>query len=438
MIRKGTQNAWNDHEGHAPLCALASSGALTAEEWRMLARHVKLCTACRQALTQYQEIANFGMALIAPRDVSLDVETEWSPEAAVAKLMSTLESGEGPCVPTLPAAAAVSRWERLLGGITLVRLSPAVRYAAAVLLFAAVLIATYGVLAGSRRQTAAARTDADLALSRQRSFFEQRLQSNTAEIARLSRELQYQKAAARELEAQHEADHKMRDQRERQFASQKAENATLQARVESLQNENIEVAAKRRDSEARIAALQQSLDKMGNQHVADLLQKAKLEADIASMAQRPRPTEVVEARETISEDPDLRALMGARDLFIADVYDIDKSGRRQRPFGRIFYTRNKELLFYAFDLQEQPDARPTSTFQVWGRRGYGDTHPVNMGAMYLDSKISNRWVLIKDCNARALSQVDAVFVTIEPRGGSKVPKGRQLLYASLRNVANHP
>ena len=129
--------------------------------------------------------------------------------------------------------------------------------------------------------------------------------------------------------------------------------------------------------------------------------------------------------------------MGARDLLIADVYDIDKSGLPQKPFGRIFYTRGSKLLFYAFDLDRGPGVKNASTFQVWGRRGYGDTHPLNMGVMYLDSKVSKRWAL-KFNDAKALSQVDAVFVTIEPRGGSGTPKGRQLLYASLKTPANHP
>jgi hypothetical protein len=145
----------------------------------------------------------------------------------------------------------------------------------------------------------------------------------------------------------------------------------------------------------------------------------------------------LEARQVSSADPELSGLMGARDLFIADVYDIDKSGLPQKPFGRIFYTKGKSLLFYAFDLDRQPGVKPAATFQVWGRRGYGDAHPLNMGMMYLDSETSKRWAL-KFSDPKALSQVDAVFVTMEPRGGSNAPKGRQLLYASLRMPANHP
>ena len=61
-----------------------------------------------------------------------------------------------------------------------------------------------------------------------------------------------------------------------------------------------------------------------------------------------------------------------------------------------------------------------------------------MGIFYLDSAANKRWVLKFD-NPDALAKIDAVFVTIEPRGGSEKPSGKQLLFASLRNVAsNHP
>ena len=41
--------------------------------------------------------------------------------------------------------------------------------------------------------------------------------------------------------------------------------------------------------------------------------------------------------------------------------------------------------------------------------------------------------------AYALAQIDAVFVTVEPRGGSKKPSGKPFLYAYLRKAPlNHP
>jgi hypothetical protein len=130
--------------------------------------------------------------------------------------------------------------------------------------------------------------------------------------------------------------------------------------------------------------------------------------------------------------------MGARDLLIADVFDVDQNGRNRPAFGRVFYTKNKSLIFYAFDLDKEPGLRNAS-FQAWGTRagGQGSKHPVNMGVLYIDNKENRRWTLKFD-DPKILEQIDAVFVTAEPNGGSDRPRGKQRLYAYLRSQANHP
>jgi hypothetical protein len=60
-----------------------------------------------------------------------------------------------------------------------------------------------------------------------------------------------------------------------------------------------------------------------------------------------------------------------------------------------------------------------------------------MGIFYLDNEANRRWVLKFD-NPEKLAQINAVFVTVEPNGGSHKPAGKQLLYASLRSLPNHP
>jgi hypothetical protein len=39
---------------------------------------------------------------------------------------------------------------------------------------------------------------------------------------------------------------------------------------------------------------------------------------------------------------------------------------------------------------------------------------------------------------KQLAEIDAVFVTIEPRGGSHKPTSKPFLYALLRKEVNHP
>jgi hypothetical protein len=142
----------------------------------------------------------------------------------------------------------------------------------------------------------------------------------------------------------------------------------------------------------------------------------------------------------LAADRDIRELMGARKLYIADVFDVDSESHTRKPFGRVFYTQDKSLLFYAYDLEHKPGVQNTSVFQVWGQRdgeSNSESKPMNLGILYMDSESNRRWVLRSE-DPRQLAEIDAVFVTVEPHGGSQKPTGKPLLYALLRKEANHP
>jgi hypothetical protein len=83
-------------------------------------------------------------------------------------------------------------------------------------------------------------------------------------------------------------------------------------------------------------------------------------------------------RKLLVADLDIRELMGARSLHIVDVFDVDGKGKTRRPFGRIFYTEGKSLLFYAFDL------KIGETFQAWGQRESRDESARSLGIFYVD------------------------------------------------------
>jgi hypothetical protein len=103
----------------------------------------------------------------------------------------------------------------------------------------------------------------------------------------------------------------------------------------------------------------------------------------------------------------------------------------------VFYTKTKSLIFYAYDLDQQPGVKRTSTFQVWGRTSVHDKKPINLGILYMDSETNRRWTLRVD-NPEQLAKLDAVFVTIEPREQVDKPTTKPFLYASLRREPNHP
>jgi hypothetical protein len=188
--------------------------------------------------------------------------------------------------------------------------------------------------------------------------------------------------------------------------------------------------------------LQAELADLKAEHSRSLLRTASLESEVTELtaAAREHERRIKDDEQYLMSDRDIRELMGARKLYIADVFDVDSVSRTRKAFGRVFYTQDKSLVFYAFDLDHQPGAKNASVFQVWGQKDAetnGQTHPMNLGILYMDSETNRRWVLRSD-DPKQLAEIDAVFVTVEPHGGSQKPTGKPLLYALLRKEANHP
>jgi anti-sigma-K factor RskA len=64
-------------------------------------------------------------------------------------------------------------------------------------------------------------------------------------------------------------------------------------------------------------------------------------------------------------------------------------------------------------------------------------HNVNLGLLFQDDTNQKRWAL-KFNDAKTIAQIDAVFITVEPEGGSAKPSGKPLLFTYLRIDPNHP
>ncbi|MEG9437804.1 hypothetical protein JAO29_16775 [Edaphobacter sp. HDX4] len=139
-------------------------------------------------------------------------------------------------------------------------------------------------------------------------------------------------------------------------------------------------------------------------------------------------------KEFLAHDREIRDLIGARDLYIADIYDVAQNGRTAKPFGRIFYTKDKSLVFYGYDLDKQTGLKQSVAFQAWGSGD--DKQNVSLGLFYQDDT-HKRWVL-RFNDTKTLARLNMVFVTAEPRGGSAKPTGKPLLLAYLQMQPNHP
>jgi hypothetical protein len=211
-----------------------------------------------------------------------------------------------------------------------------------------------------------------------------------------------------------------------------------QAGKQDLVQQRTEVGQKLESAQAESRALQQQVASLTQQSTDETNHAKALGAKVDDLTRllQDREASLGQQEELLSHDRDIRELMGARDLYIAEVYDVGDNGATRKPYGRVFYTKGKSLVFYAYDLDQQGTKR-AQAFQAWGRRGPDWKQALSLGIFYEDNASKKRWVLKAD-DPKTLAQIDAVFVTLEPHGGSDKPSGKPLLFAYLRVSPNHP
>ena len=211
------------------------------------------------------------------------------------------------------------------------------------------------------------------------------------------------------------------------------------AGAQDLAQQQAELKQKFDAAQANAQTLQQKLDVLAKHSSEDQARAGQLTVQVKDLTQalHDRDAALDQKDELLAKDRDIRELMGARDLYVAEVYDVARTGETQKPYGRVFYTKGKSLIFYAYDLDQEPDFKTARAFQAWGQRGPDRTQALSLGIFYVDNSSKKRWVLKLD-DPKMLAQIDAVFVTVEPSGGSRKPSGKPLLFAYLKADPNHP
>jgi hypothetical protein len=424
----------DEHDRFIDLCALAQSKSLSIREQRDLDRHLQTCDECRQIYKEYCAIGDEGMAFLAAEEELTEEARNWDNRAAHERLFASIYRQQPQNVLSIVAGKP-----RVVGAQAL-RMQ-GTWLAIASLAACAIIALTFGAYRLGEQRNAAVRvlptvategkpelapvrpapTDSLAAQTAQISSFEQQISAKEQEIVRL-------RAASIAAEERFNELGTVKEQRE--------------ADLRQLALERDRLASRLAESEKAYEVLQADYSSLRADHNRYLLHTASVESELTNVraANRDQERRLKEDEQYLASDRDIRELMGARKLYIADVFDVDSVSRTRSAFGRVFYTQNKSLVFYAFDLDHQPGVKNTSVFQVWGQRDAetnGAKHPMNLGILYMDSESSRRWVLRSD-DPKQLAEIDAVFVTVEPHGGSNKPTGKPLLYALLRKEANHP
>jgi hypothetical protein len=431
------------HDEFLELCAASTSGQLSEEDQRRLQEHLVVCSSCREALQQYEAIIRHAIPAMAADETpeNLEAGPRWSEKRAESALFERIAREEGK--PGIEQNGPLQIHRQTSARRVLSPASAAAwrsvwaLYAAGILLFIALGFCAYQV--GIRRGTNAANITAPHPDTQSQITWEEKLSdaSHEREVARaqveqrdsviadLRRQLQQQSAKMDQMKAaQEQSDAALRN-------ADAGRQELIQQRTEAEQKFNA--------AQLSAQALQTKLDSIAEKPSQDAKQVATLDAKVNELTNllHQRDAVVDQQQELLAHDRDIRELIGARDLYVAEVYDVARNGATQKPYGRVFYTKGKSLIFYAYDLDQQTIAKNPSTFQVWGRRGLDREQAFPLGIFYEDNAAKKRWVLKLD-DPKLLAQIDAVFVTIEPNGGSRKPSGKPLLFAYLRVDPNHP
>jgi hypothetical protein len=431
------------HDEFQELCAISTSGQLSEEDQRRLQEHLAVCSSCRDALQQYEAIIRHAIPAIGAEETPEHLEAggAWSEKQAESALFERIAQDEGGggidrTRPIPPHRETGSRHRVLAPESAAAWRSVWALYAAGILLFIALSFCAYEVGIGRGTHvanvTAAPHTQDQISLeeklsdaSHEAEVAHSQVGQRDKVIADLHRQLEQQSAKMDQMKvAQEQSDAALR-------SAESGREELVQKRIDAEQNFTA--------AQLSAQALQKKLDSTAEQSSQDAKRAAASDAKVNELTSllRQRDATVDQQQELLAHDRDIRELMGARDLYVAEVYDVARTGATQKPYGRVFYTKGKSLIFYAYDLDQQTVARNANTFQVWGRRGPDREPPFPLGIFYEDNAAKKRWVLKLD-DPKLLAQIDAVFVTIEPNGGSRKPSGKPLLFAYLRVDPNHP
>jgi hypothetical protein len=405
------------------LCALSTTDALTAEEWKQLELHLSQCAGCRELKAQYEGvIATTLPAMAANRAVTEDdpMSDSWPLEQAEASLMARIERENISPDKEPEAPATPSRWRHLPWAAIFLMVSIYGAYRA-------------GVLHQRRLSAVAARPapHSDVARTPRDDYrtapapVKENEEPEAAKFGELRHELQASLSNVARLEEQKSSLENQLAGRNADLERTAKERADLEQQL-SLAQSNTQIL----QDKLSLVAAKPSQDKVPSQAAQSQIQELT-----ASL--RKKDQDLAQDEELLQHDRDIRNLIGARDLYIGEIYDVAKTGKTQKPFGRVFYTKGKSLVFYAYDLDQQPGVKLARTFQAWGRSGVDQQHDVNLGIFYQDDQNKTRWIL-KSNDPVTLTQIDAVFVTVEPNGESTRPTGKPLLFTYLRLTPNHP
>ena len=413
------------HDEFRELGALAAIGQITASEHNDLSEHLRKCPECREAYADYSRILRQDLPQANPArfrskqdslhpasDAELRERFLARAQAHGANFSSEVEKGPA---PHLKRAA-------------LFRMRFALATAAAIAVIAGM---TLTFLLRERKGPQALAANLTTLASRNDSL-QKELDDATRKVATLNSELSILSVTDDNLTS-------AAKEKDLRLADAKRNLDRLSAELNQVRSENAALVARREQDQSVVADLKNQIQTLQGSNANSVAAMVELQDKVRSLnvALEQQSEKLAMERQLTSVSSDVRQLMGARNLHIIDVHDVNGAGKSAKSFGRVFYSEGHSLVFYAFDLPNGKLTPAKYYFQAWGQQEGQAQSVRNLGTFSVDDREQHRWVL-KVSDASLLGGIDSVFVTAETVGDVNQPRGKRVLYAYLAGRPNHP
>jgi hypothetical protein len=431
------------HERFSEMSALFAGGQLPPEEYAEWRAHLAECSACRTEYDGFAKVSSGCLPFLHEGEAS----SSWITDSRIARLATgagyearflarARTQGHPFAVPAESAEERTALKRREAREL----FAPLPAYAIAMFVLLIVVIGSLMYRVRLTESESRGHLNEIAKLNEQVTTLNQQMSSLYGVSQQAHHQLSESEARSAELSSR-------RDTLAAQLTAASAQVRSLLSEAADYENNEADIAARLQQSQQTIDQLTAELKATRDLRAHDAATIKEQETRLAQA--QPQMDEIArrysaefeairKEKSLLAADRDIRELMGARNLHIVDVFDVDGKGRTQRPFGRVFYTEGKSLIFYAFDLAggKRP-ALVNASYQAWGSQEANERQAQSLGVFYQDDKAQNRWALKFD-DPSVLAAIDYVFVTVEPSGGSKAPSSHKVLYAYLNTQPNHP
>lgn len=420
------------HEHFEELCSLAVLGEVSPEEWAELEKHLHQCPECRVAYADFVALTGEHLPTADRSSVRLVRKPTAEVTAVLRQATFARVANEGFHISSEAMVGAVHGRTRAAKWLGDVVWSMRARLSQVTIVATLLAVGVVGVVFVRHDAARGHQVEQLRSSLHEAQNYADRLKQQLEHAADAQSDAKPDASLQQQLNAAHERTAQLDAEHQRDIRSLRV----LEAQVLQLESERTSAIQDAQNKDGELTTLRAQMEALradASQKESDLVAQQYRISELSDQMSAQKVA-VDREQQLLAEGRDIRDVMAARNLHIIDVHDQDAHGE-SRPFGRIFLTEGKRLIFYAYDLDSAN--LKNASFQAWGQRADGGRAALNLGIFYIDDQKQSRWALkVEDPNL--LKAIDSVFVTVEPHGGTKKPSGKKLMYAYLRNPINHP